>query len=74
MQLERVRPGVFQATLHAMELSALIAAARLVVEEESHLPAEATQQLTEVVKSYDDAVIRLNREPPGPRSPSTGPA
>jgi hypothetical protein len=54
-----------------MELSALIAAARLVVEEESHLPEEATQQLADVIKSYDDAVKRLNSESPGPRSPST---
>jgi hypothetical protein len=54
-----------------MELSALIAAARLVVEEESHLPEEATQQLADVVKSYDDAVRRLNTETPGSRSPLT---
>lgn len=46
MRIERPRPLVFRVTLHAYELSALVAAARWVVEgAENELPAEAVDQL-----------------------------
>ncbi len=58
MQLERVRPTVLRLTLHAYELAALIAAARLVAQkgEEKELPEEAAQQLRQVLASYDEAI------------------
>ena len=56
MQLERVRPTVLRLTLHAYELAALIAAARLVAQKgEEELPEEAAQQLRQVLTSYDEA-------------------
>ena len=54
MQLERVRPSVLRLTLHAYELAALIAAARLVAQKgEEELPEEAAQQLRQAV-SFDN--------------------
>jgi hypothetical protein len=62
MKLERVRPGVFQVTLHAYELSALVAAARWVAEGgEGELPEESMRQLRHVLDSYDNETTRLNR-------------
>jgi hypothetical protein len=57
VQLERVRPSVLRLTLHAYELAALIAAARLVAEKEE-LPEEASEQLRQVLASYDEATRR----------------
>jgi hypothetical protein len=57
VQLERVRPSVLRLTLHAYELAALIAAARLVAEKEE-LPEEASEQLRHVLASYDEATHR----------------
>ena len=57
MQLERVRPTILRLTLHAYELAALIAAARLVLEEDE-LPEEAAEQLRQVLASYDEATRR----------------
>ena len=57
MQLERVRPSVLRLTLHAYELAALIAAARLVAEKDE-LPEEASEQLRQVLASYDEATHR----------------
>ena len=57
MRLERVRPSVLRLTLHAYELAALVAAARLVAEKEE-LPKEAAEQLRQVLSSYDDAARR----------------
>jgi hypothetical protein len=54
VQLERVRPTVLRLTLHAYELAALIAAARLVAEKDE-LPEEASEQLRQVLASYDEA-------------------
>ena len=56
MKVERVRPAVLRLTLHAYELAALIAAARLVAEKgEDELPEEAAEQLRQVLASYDEA-------------------
>ena len=47
---------MLRLTLHAYELAALIAAARLVAQKgEDELPEEAAQQLRQVIASYDEA-------------------
>ena len=61
MKIERPRPAVFRVTLHAYELSALVAAARWVVEGgEGDLPKEARDQLRKVLESYDKEARRLD--------------
>jgi len=56
MQIERVRPAVFQITLHAYELATLVAAARVVAQgAEAELTEEARGQLQTVLADYDDA-------------------
>jgi predicted DNA-binding transcriptional regulator YafY len=61
MRIERPRPNVFRVTLHAYELSALVAAARWVGEgAEGELPKEARDQLQQVLESYDAETRRLN--------------
>jgi len=60
MTVERLRPTVLRVTLHAYELSALIAAARWVAEgAEGDLPKEAVDQLRQVLDSYDAETRRL---------------
>lgn len=57
--MERIRPSVLRLTLHAYELAALIAAARLVAQKgEEELPQEAAEQLRRVLASYDEATRR----------------
>ena len=59
MHVERVRPSVLRLTLHAYELAALIAAARLVAQKgEEELPQEAAEQLRRVLACYDEATRR----------------
>ena len=59
MHVERVRPSVLRLTLHAYELAALIAAARLVAQKGvDELPEEAAEQLRRVLASYDEATRR----------------
>jgi predicted DNA-binding transcriptional regulator YafY len=61
VQLERVRPSVLRLTIHAYELAALIAAARLVAQKgEDELPEEALKQLRQVLASYDEASRRTD--------------
>ncbi len=61
MKIEKVRPTVFSVTLHAYELSALIAAARWVVEgAEGELSEEALDQLRQVVENCDAETERLD--------------
>ncbi len=56
MRIERIRPAVLRVTLHVSELSALIVAARLAVDDDPEsLPEEARAQLRDVLASYDDA-------------------
>lgn len=63
MKIERSRPTVFEVTLHAYELSALIAAARWVVEgAEGEMPEEAVEQLRQIVESYDAETRRLDAQ------------
>lgn len=60
MQIERTRPAVFQVTMHAYELSALIAAARWVVEgAEGEITGEALEQLRAVLDNYDEQARRI---------------
>lgn len=55
MKVERKSPAIFRVTLHTLELSALIAAARWVAEgAEGEMPEEAVDQLRQVLKSYDE--------------------
>lgn len=60
MKLERVRPGVLRATLHAYELAALVSAARWAAEGgEGELPEESVEQLRQVLASYDSELEHL---------------
>lgn len=62
MKVERTRPSVYQLTLHAYELAALIAAARWVVEEaDDQIPAESVDQLRSLLESYDAQLRRLDQ-------------
>ena len=54
MKIERERPQILRLTLHAYELTALIAAARWAVEK-GELPPESAGQLRRVLASYDEA-------------------
>jgi len=59
VHVERVRPSVLRLTLHAYELAALVAAARLVAQKGvDELPEEAAEQLRRVLASYDEATRR----------------
>jgi hypothetical protein len=62
VKLERVRPDVFQLTLHAYELVALMATARWAYDgAKGELPPESVQQLRQVLDTYDAERDRLNR-------------
>lgn len=61
MTLDRIRPTVFQITLHTYELAALMSAARWVAEgAEGDLPDEAVEQLQDVLERYDAERERLH--------------
>ncbi len=63
MQIERIRPTILQVTLHAYELSALIAGARWIVDgAEGELTEDARKQLRAVLKSYREEVNRIDSE------------
>lgn len=61
MQIDKLRPTVFQITIHAYELSALVAGARWAAEK-GNLPAEAQTQIEEVLSDYD-AALHQEEEP-----------
>ena len=52
MTLEQLHPTRFRITLHAYELSALVAGARWAVEH-GDLPDDARAQLVDVLAEYD---------------------
>ncbi len=57
MHIERTRPLVLRVTLHAMEMGALLAAARWVAEgARGELEPGAVEHLRQVVEGYDRAV------------------
>ncbi len=63
MKIERLRPAVFRVVLHPYELSALVAAARWVVDgAEGELTEEARAQLRKVLNDYDGEIRRLNSQ------------
>ena len=63
MKIERIRPTVLRVTAHAHELSALVAAARHVVDgEEGELTDEAADQLEQVLANYDDEIQKLRSD------------
>ncbi len=67
MRIGRSEAAVFQVTIGAYELAALVAAARWVLEgAEGELPPEARDQLRETLESYDAEARRLRMDqPPG---------
>lgn len=61
MRIERVRPTIFQLTLHAYELASLVAAARAVAKGDTgELTEEARLNLQAVLSDYDKAFRELN--------------
>ena len=52
MQIDKLRPTVFQVTLHAYELSTLVAGARWAAEN-GELSDQAQEQLEDVLADYD---------------------
>lgn len=71
MHIERTRPLVLRVTLHAMEMGALVAAARWVAEgARGELEPGATEHLRQVVEGYDRAL----RAAPSPGEPPTAAA
>lgn len=63
MVIKRIRPTTFQVTLHAYELAALVAAARMIVtgrEDASQtLSEDARLQLESILADYDQAFRRI---------------
>lgn len=63
MQLERLRPTTYRITVHTYELAALVSAARWVVDgAKGELPAEATEQLTQILAAYDKESKRISNQ------------
>lgn len=59
MKIERLRPTVFRVTLHAYEMAALAAAARMVAsgaEAGAELNPEIREQLDRVLAGYEEAL------------------
>ncbi|WP_035841587.1 hypothetical protein [Kitasatospora azatica] len=75
MELERLRPTVLRATFHVYELSALVAAARYVVESApADVPAESLDQLRQLLGDYDQQLRDLPTAPTQPSGGSAGTA
>lgn len=61
MQIERRRASTLRVTLSALELGALIAAARWALEGgEGEMTEDARRQLEQVLESYDAATQRIS--------------
>jgi hypothetical protein len=59
MRIERPKQSVFRITLHAFELSAIVAAARWAAEgAEGDFPDEAKETLRSVLDNYDRAMSK----------------
>jgi len=64
MRIRHVRPAVLEVTLHAYELSALIAAARWAVGgAEGDMHPEAQEQLRQVLDNYEEGLKRNQANP-----------
>jgi hypothetical protein len=73
MTIERVRPMVLRVTLHAYELSALVAASRWIATGGGgELPEGAVTQIQQVLDSYDREVKRLESVPARSADDDTG--
>ncbi|MET7575656.1 hypothetical protein ABZT04_45555 [Streptomyces sp. NPDC005492] len=60
MELERLSPTLLRGTFHAYELSALVAAARYLVETApKDVPAESLEQLSQLLAGYDQQLRKL---------------
>lgn len=63
MEIKQIRPTLLEVRLHPYELAALIAAARWVEEgAEGELPAEALDQLHQVLENYDQATREVHQQ------------
>ena len=63
MRIDSAGPRVFRVTLHAYELSALVAAARWALDgAEGELTEEARDQLRKVLESYDGETRRIGSD------------
>jgi hypothetical protein len=63
MVIKRIRPTTFQVTIHAYELAALVAAARMIVQDckdaSKTLTEDARLQLESVLAGYDQAFQKI---------------
>jgi len=63
MVIKRVKPTTFQITIHTFELAALVAAARVTVEDRKDaadtLDKDALLHLKSVLADYDQALRRI---------------
>ena len=63
MVIKRVKPTTFQVTIHTYELAALVAAARMAVEDREDasdtLDQGARLHLESVLEDYDQALKRI---------------
>jgi len=61
MQLKLIKPNIYEVTLHSFELATLISSARWAADgARGELTPEAVEQLRQVVKNYDNAVVRIH--------------
>jgi hypothetical protein len=79
MRLEEIRPGVYQATLTAHELSAVLAGARmslsLMEQDPTGATDEARKALATVLESFDAALARARSDgEERPSAPGTAPS
>lgn len=59
MEIKRIRPTVFQLTLHAYELASMMAAIRWIVGGAGgELTPEAREQLRKLLDDYDQKSVR----------------
>ena len=63
MVIKRVKPTIFQITIHTYELAALVAAARMAVEDRKESPENLDQDarlhLESILADYDQALKRI---------------
>jgi hypothetical protein len=62
VKLEQTRDNVFQLTMTAQELSALVGAARMALEameQDERAPRELVDLLRRIIREYDSALARM---------------
>jgi hypothetical protein len=66
MRIRRIRPAVLEVTLHAYELSALVAAARWAAEGgRGEMAPEALDQIEQVLANYEASLKRQSASDDG---------